>query len=238
MSAFFDYPKKAVFGRVLPKTKIYVHGRPGSKVKDLIVRQVEQIVWQYKLAQETINIPATKSVPEIQIFSITLKSGELKDDVLRCIDRAISFPILYEINYDKKSRIMASYKRPSESDSAKWVVSHYFGTEWVPEDIPREPLPIALDLEALYEELLSPLIPYEPRKGERLRERVERAEMIHARQQELAKTEARLSKEKQFNRKVEINAEIRTLSNQIKELTTPATGNRGKKIQRPEPWKK
>ena len=228
MSVLFDYPKKAAFGRVLPKTKIYEHGAPGARVKELFVRQVEQIVWKYKLAPETINIPATKSVPEIQIFSITLKAGELKEDVLRCIDRAIPHPIIYEIYYDKKCRAMAAYKRPSEADSAKWVVSHYFGTKWIPENKPRKPLPVSLDLGALYEELLSPLIPYEPRKGERLRERVERAEMIHARQQELAKTEVRLAKEKQFNRKVAINAEIRTLSNQIKELTTPATGNRSK----------
>lgn len=228
MSILFDYPKKAIFGRVLPKNKIYERGSPSTKVKDLFVRQVEQIVWKYKLAPETINIPATKFVPEIQVFSINLKGGELKEDVLRCIDRAIPYPIFYEIYYDNKCRIMAAHKRPNEADSAKWVVSHYFETKWIAGNKPRKPLPVALDLEALYEELLSPLIPYEPREGECLRDRVERAEMIHARQQELAKTEARLSQEKQFNRKVAINAEIRTLSNQIKELTTPAIGSRNK----------
>ena len=39
-------------------------------MKDLFVAQVEQIVWQYKLAPETINLPATPGVPEIQVFGI------------------------------------------------------------------------------------------------------------------------------------------------------------------------
>ena len=227
-SALFNYPKKAAFGRVLPKNKIYERGSPSTKVKELFVCQVEQIVWKYKLAPETINIRATKSVPEIQIFNITLKNGELKEDVLRCIDKTIPFPILYEIYHDGKCRAAAAYKRPSGADSTKWVVSSYFETGWMAEDKPRKPLPITLDLEALYEELLSPLIPYEAKSKENLQERVERAELIRTRQQELAKTEARLRKEKQFNRKVEINAEIRTMKHQLVELIGPVPVNKEK----------
>ncbi len=85
----FAYPQKAAYGRVLPKTKIYQYAGASTAIKDLFVRQVDQIAWAYKLAPETINIPATKAVPEIQIFTIALKTGELKQDVLRCIDKAI-----------------------------------------------------------------------------------------------------------------------------------------------------
>jgi hypothetical protein len=88
----FDFPKGAAFGRVLPKNKIYEHATPSTAVKELFVRQVEQITWQYKLAPETINLKPSRAVPEIQIFSITLKTGDLKKDVLHCIDQAIPFP--------------------------------------------------------------------------------------------------------------------------------------------------
>jgi len=162
-------------------------------------------------------------VPEIQIFNITLKNGELKEDVLRCIDKAIPFPILYEIYYNGKCRAVAAYKRPSEADSTKWVVSSYFETNWMPEDKPRKPLPVTLNLGGLYEELLLPLIPYTVQKKESLQARVGRAELIRTQQQELAKIEARLRKEKQFNRKVEINAEIRTMKQQLKKLTSAVT---------------
>ena len=60
--AFFDYPKAAAFGRVVPKSRIYEHAGVGTALRDLFVTQVDQIVWTYKLAPETINLAATKAV--------------------------------------------------------------------------------------------------------------------------------------------------------------------------------
>lgn len=48
--------------------------------------------------------------------------------------------------------------------------------------------------------------------------RVERMEIIRSRQRELEKCEARLRKEKQFNRKVAINAELRDLKQELEGL--------------------
>jgi len=61
--ALFNYPKAAAFERVLPKSKIYEHSKPSNAVKELFVKQVDKIVWQYKLAPETINLPAADLGP-------------------------------------------------------------------------------------------------------------------------------------------------------------------------------
>lgn len=222
MTTLYEYPAKTSFGRILPKNKIYEHAAPTTGMKELFIRQVDQIVWKYKLAPETINVPHTKAVPEIQIFHVTLKKGELKEDVLRCIDKAIPFPIVFELRYDGQCKIIASYKRPNEADSAKWVVSEYFGTGWMPDSAARVTLPVALDLGALYEKLLSPLMPYPAIGKERLQDQVARIEKIRAKERELEKSELRLNKEKQFNRKVEINAEIRAIKHDIEAMTTVA----------------
>jgi len=217
-SFLFDYPKSAAFGRVLPKSKIYEYAGPSSAVKELFVRQVEQIVWQYKLAPETVNLKGTQLVPEIQIFSIALKGGDLKSEVLRCIDQAIPFPILFELDYDGRTRSIAAYKRPSESDSTKRVISEYFESGWVSNDAPRKPLPMVFDLEVLYAHLLTPLMPHSARPGESLQARVERMEQIRSMQREIEKCAARLRKEKQFSRKVAINAELRDLKQELEGL--------------------
>ncbi len=210
-SVLFDYPKSSAFGRIVPKSKIYEHVSPCKALKELFVGQVDQIVWQYKLAPETVNLRQTPSVPEIEIFTITLKDGELKHDVLRSIDQAIAFPLVFELLYDGKCKVTAAYKRPSEADAAKWVVSDYFESAWLPIETLRTPLPLVLNLEALYEQLLSPLMPYPARQGERLQQQVERMSLIRAQERDIERCEARLRKEKQFNRKVEINAELREL---------------------------
>ena len=224
-AVLFDYPKNAAFGRVLPKTKIYEHGSPSAAVKHLFVRQVEQIVWQYKLAPETVNLKASKAVPEIQIFSIALKGDELKPEVLRCIVLAISFPILFELRFDGKVKPIAAFKRPSEADSAKWVTSEYFDGDWVPADMPRKHLPMVFDLQALYGNLLMPLMPHPARPAEDLQAQVERMERIRLKQRELERCEARLRKENQFNRKVAINAELRDLKQELDNLTRPLSAS-------------
>lgn len=218
-TVLFDYPKSAAFGRVLPKSKIYEHASPSTAVKNLFVRQVEQITWQFKLAPETVNLKGTPSVPEIQIFSITLKTGELKRDVLHCIDQAIPFPILFELRYEGRVRSAAAFKRPGDADKSKWVISDYFESAWQQSEAPRTPLPMVFDLEALYARLLVPLLPFPARPGEGLQACVERMEQIRSRQRELDKCEAYLRKEKQFNRKVAINAKLRQLKNELEAMS-------------------
>lgn len=220
-AVLFDYPRNAAFGRVLPKNKIYEHGSPSSAVKQLFVRQVEQIVWQYKLAPETVNLKASTAVPEIQIFSITLKGDELKPEVLQCIDLAIPFPIIFELRFDGKVKPIAAFKRQSEADASKWGTSEYFDSDWIGSDTPRKPLPMVFDLDTLYGHLLLPLMPYPARPDENLQKRVDRMERIRLKHRELERCEARLREEKQFNRKVMINAELRDLKQELEKLTRP-----------------
>lgn len=223
MTALFAYPKQAEFGRTLPKNKIYEHSGANTRLKDLFVEQVDQIVWRYKLAPETINLPARPGVPEIQVFSIQLKTPELHPDVLHCIDGAISFPIVFELTYglggEGKTQVVAAYKRPRHSDSANWVCSEYFKSGWVPTTAERIPLPPVLDLGRLYEQLLYQLVPLAARTQETLRDLVLRAEQFVAKRHEVVKTETRLAKEKQFNRKVEINSALRQLKTELEQLS-------------------
>lgn len=221
-SALFAYPKQAEFSRTLPKNKIYEHSGANTRLKELFVEQVDQIVWRYKLAPETINLAAKPGVPEIQVFAIQLRTPELHRDVLRCIDGAIPFPIIFEVTQgqgaEARTQVVAAYKRPSEADTANWVCSEYFESAWIQATADRAPLPLALDLAGLYEQLLRRLVPITARDQEPLRDLVARTEAVLAKATEVAKTEARLSREKQFNRKVEINSTLRQLKAELEQL--------------------
>ena len=110
-------------------------------------------------------------MPEIQVFRLYLKNIDhiaaaegnnglgLSKEILLTIDSAIPFPIIFELSHAGKRKAIAAYKRPSEADTTKWVVSEYFGTDWEAEDNPRQALPQALNLNSLYEALLRPLLP-------------------------------------------------------------------------------
>ncbi|MBI5719360.1 MAG: DUF4391 domain-containing protein [Burkholderiales bacterium] len=216
--AFVRYPAQTAFGRTLPKNKLYAHSHAGTRLKNLFVQQVEQIVWQFKLAPETINLPARPAVPEIQVFGIQLKTPGLSFDVLRAIDQAVQFPIIFELAHAGRTQVVACHKRLSESDASRWVLSDYFASGWLAENAERCAMPVALHLGSLYEQLLRALVPLPARPNETLAEHIVRLDALAAKQREADKTAAKLEKERQFNRKVAINADLRRLQTEMEAL--------------------
>jgi len=223
MNALFDYPKQAEFGRIVAKNKIYDRVKPSRKIQDAFVSQVSKIFWKYKLAPKTTNLSETAKVKEIEIFELALKLGKqaesIDKNILRCIDKAIAHPIVFHLTYADKIKVIATYKRPSEADARKWVINdEYFETEWLPADTERQKLPVVLNLSSLYEHILRELMPLQTLDKESLESHVERMEQVIAKDKEHRKLEALMNKEKQFNRKVEMNAELRKLNNEIEQL--------------------
>lgn len=244
----YDWPRAAAFGRVIPKRRIYDHAGANAALKDLFVREVDQIQWSHKLAPETINLAATKQVAEIQVFRITTRTAALDAVVLRAIDKSIPFPLIFEVAHGGRVRLTAAWKRPSEADSARWVVGDYFTGDWLPEDAPRVALPVALNMGALYERLLEPLVagqtarlvasptsgfaetpqtPFvfaETARPVSLEERIAQAEAIERQAREVERIKARLGREKQFNKRVAINTELRAAKQELERLTAGHSG--------------
>ena len=214
----FNYPQQASFGKVLPKSKIYEFAKPNNSVKELFVKQVEQITWEYKLSPETINIPSGEGVQEIQIFGILSKVPKINEDIFRTIDESIPSHVFYEVALGSNVKLVAAYKRLSEADSSKWVTGAYFESEWLPSSTDRVNLPVALSMGGLYSQMLRTLIPGMPKEGESLRQQAERFETLRLKTLELAKLKIKLVQEKQFNRKVEINRKIRLLKDELIDL--------------------
>lgn len=216
----FAYPEQAAFGRTLPKAKIYQHTKLTKTVRTKFVDQIEKIVWQYKLSPETINLPSRKSAPEIEIFVITLKTPEIGSEVLRAIDNAIPFPIIYELMFGRRVKVVAAFKRPSGADSTKWVTYVYFESDWQQMNVERKPLPVALNVAGLYEQMLRELMVIPARPNETITQQVERVGLVRSKQYERAQLEKRLRNERQFNRKVELNSQMRGLSKEIEALSS------------------
>jgi hypothetical protein len=214
----FNFPKKTHFRRVLPKNKIYAHTKAGKALQTRFVDQVVKITWLCKLAPETLNIPASKTVQEIEIFEIQLKQADVHPDILRAIDRTIRHPIAYILRFQDQVRYTMPEKRPNEADANKWVIGEYFSTDWQTFEAPTEDLPIALNMAGLYEQLLRAHLCVLARPDESLADQVARITMLQQKQREADQVESRLHKAKQFNRKVELNQQLRSLKSEVDAL--------------------
>jgi hypothetical protein len=98
------------------------------------------------------------------------------------------------------------------------VVSEYFEGDWIACDASRNPLLMALNLDALYAHLLAPLMPYPARQSESMQAQMERMGKVRSKQRELEKCEIKLRQEKQFNRMIDINSELRNLKQELESL--------------------
>jgi hypothetical protein len=219
--AFYKFPENTLVNRSIPKTKFYEHASISRAVKDAFVSQIQQITWAYKLSPETTNLAAVKGLFEIQVFNIQLKTHELTEGVLLSIDKAIPHPIIYQLFFEDKIRVVLAYKRLNESDETKWVVEQYFSSAWLPigeVELLKTPLPIVLNLGGLYEQLLKALMPIAANQGENIKAQTERLNQITQKQKEISQLQSKMRNEKQFNRKVEMNNQLKSLQHKLDQL--------------------
>lgn len=214
----YAWPPQTLVNRVIPKSKVYAHTKLTAALRRAFVADVRLITWRAKLAPETVHLAATDAVPEIQVIEIALRTRDIREDVLAAADRAIPFPILFELTYAGDVRMAATWKRPGPT-ADRWVLSHYLVTPWMPGDSPRKGLPVAIDLGGLYQQLLSTMAPHPPRSGESLADYFDRLRVIRSLERDQERLEKQLAREKQFNRKVEINAQVRAVRKEIALLT-------------------
>jgi len=215
----YDWPAAAKFGRPVPKTKFYEHAHIATKLRQRFVTEVERIVWAYKLADETINLRGTSTVPEIQVFQVAAKADDVSDDILIAIDKSIKYPLLFEVSSGREprqARLTASYK---QLNTAAPKLSPYFTTGWLPAGTRRQPLPPAIDLEGLYHGLISPIVPVPQRHGESVEETIIRIEQTRRLQREVDVLERKMKTELQLNRKIELHRQLRAKHAKLTTLT-------------------
>lgn len=238
----YHYPSTAKVDKTIPKNKFYQQGNANHRIERLFVEQVDSIRWAYKLSPQTINLTDSDTVKEIQIFSIVSRVEKLDTEVLQFIDKLIPSPIIFEILFEDKIKVIANYKRQSQADSQKFVLGKYYATDW--QDLTqREDLPIVFGIADLYEYFIEQLLIHtnkttnktssnvflSPNVGANLstthqkiasiEEKIAHTEKMALLTKQINELQKRMYKEKQFNRQVEMNLQLQTLQKQLKDLT-------------------
>lgn len=215
----YRWPEAAKLGRRVAKEKIYEHGTLSTAVREKFIDEVQRITWAYKLAKATINLPGTSAVPEIQVFTIDAKTDDVSEAVLSAIDKAIPFPIIFEIARQhaeqREARMVAALKQLGTGTPK---LSAYYSTGWQRRDFSRQALPTAITLPALYTALLQPLTPITARPGEEMSDVVDKLAAVRTFEREIAALERKLRTEPQLNRKVELRRALKAKEHELTEL--------------------
>ena len=220
----YKFPQQAKVDRLIPKNKFYEQGKANTKIEQLFVDQVENIRWAYKLASSTIHLQDQEDLKEIQIFRVKSRVEDLDVSILSFIDKLILTPIIFEVVYQDKVKVVATYKRLNQADKTKAVIGQYYASEWL-EDHDRVELPLYLKLADLYEHFIAQILPIALSKDQEndnesvsIELQLQKSQQLESLQKQLDKLKSKLRNERQFNRRVELNKQLQNLQLQINRI--------------------
>ena len=213
-------PKTTEFNKRIPKQKFYENLTVTPGLKRAFTEQVKIIWWRNKIAATTVNLAPGEAVTEIEVLELRLNQPSLDESVLLQIDREIPYHILFLLEYEEKYQTWIGYKEAASGSSA-FKVSQYYHTDWIESD----QLPLRMEghsLDAVYENFVRQCrgsVECEEWSVElSVAENVERDLRRQQLQKQITALENKFRKEKQLNRQVEINVNIKKLKRELEML--------------------
>ena len=226
----------------MPKKLLLEHGAPTAADKRQIQDGIEEIIWVAALKPTNIGVPAFEDVVrqylEIAVLTVELRSAARPPRLIELIHRAIPYPLVLATGQDGAVSLSLAHKRWSQGEAGKVVIEDVrlvalcLDAPSNQEDAFLASLAVSRlpsqNLFTLYDGILAQFSALEasritgtfaqPNTAEdasALREGLDRRARF---QRELDLLRARAAKEKQINRRVELNTEIRRIETEITNL--------------------
>jgi len=209
-------PKSTEFNRRIPKQKFYDNLSVTPAIKRIFIDQIKIIYWRNKIAASTMNLAGGQAVTEIEVFEIQLNQPSLDEAVLKLIDKEIPYHILFLLTYEDNVQAWIGFKEATVSGTGAFKVNRYYHTEWMPLDKLQLPL-TGLNLDAVYENYVRQIAgdAINTDSSESLKDAVEREKRKKKLEKKIAALEAKIRKEKQLNRQLEMNLELKNLKKEL-----------------------
>lgn len=207
-----NLPSSTFVGKVVPKEKFYSKCAVNTATKNLFVKYVEQIVWQNKLTAQTMAAEKGLLVNEIDVFEVKMKSFDCPRKLFEFIDQNLHHHNVFVLTYDDKAKLFVNFKEKEKDES----FLDAFETPWKPADEPVFNLS-GSNMDEIYESIVRTAVPDYVIASEAKQSKTSLKDYIIQNKQnqkskaQIEKQKKKLANEKQFNRQVEIRAEIKRL---------------------------
>ena len=212
-------PKSTEFKRRIPKQKFYENLTVSLALKRIFVEQIRVIWWRNKIASATMNLATGEAVAEIEVFEICLSAPQLDEDVLRQIDKEIPYHILFLLEYEGKYQAWTAYKEAAGSGTNAFKVDSYYHTDWMEESALLLKLD-GLNTDRVYENFVRQIAgeTLTSGAGETLKESVARDKRRQELQKQITALQVKVRRERQLNKQVQLNTELKKLKKALEEL--------------------
>lgn len=212
-----EFPSSTLIGKVIPKTAFYKHLEINAKLKSRFVEDIDRIQWLAKLAPSTLNVEDGKTVHEISVFMVSLKTENVPDDVFLAIDKQMPRHMLFILKYDVRYSLLLNYKEWADPEKGTFSIIQSFRTGWIDEESVR----LTLDgstMDRVYESFVGQISGFGTHKAADIKRIIELQEQLKQKQRTVEALQKKVRAEKQFNRQLQLNAEARVLKAEVAAL--------------------
>lgn len=228
-----NIPESCTLGKPIFKKLFLENGQLDITDKKALKDDVDKIRWLYTLKPTTINIAAYQNKEreflEVAVLQLELASGARTKRIASFIHKTIPYPLLLIFTHGEQMALSVAEKRINQADKSKWLVEEVWLTEWINLKQPTMTQTEFIDscavknlsftnFYAFYEDIKSRVIAlnagahkgsFELGTKERTQTRLQNLKQIDALERKVAELKAALKKENQFNRRLELNVEIK-----------------------------
>lgn len=211
------FPATTLVNKVVPKNAFYKHLEVSSSMKEHFVDDVERIVWANKIAPSTLNVAQGKSVLEITVFNVLLKTPQCPMDVFIFIDKNLPRHAVFILSYEDKVSVVINFKEAVQnSSSAPFKVTKTYSTSWMKNSDLEIPLQ-GSNMDSIYENMVRYVAGAQiQEETESLKDDISKSNEIALLKKEIESLKAKINAERQPQKKFVLHKKLKELENKIK----------------------
>lgn len=218
MDNILNFPSTTIVNKPVPKNAFY--GRSNdSSLREFLTREFEGIIWLYKLAPATLNVEDGEHVHEIDVFYCKMKENNYSLKPLCAMDELLPRHTVFVIAYGGKFDLLMHHK---EMALVRGTQQWKCGVSELKQDIQLNANLLRIQgqsMDAVYNGLLSQVSGLSISAERGYKEQAELRKQIEILQKQVVTLQKRIKAEKQFNRQIELNTEVRQHRKEIALLT-------------------
>ena len=198
----YGLPTSTEVKKQLPKKAIYAKFNMPTSQREHFDADIARLDIVGMVSSKTVPALAEgEEVKEIYILAIQLKRKEYDTKNIALLTKLIPQKMVFALHYEEEVQFAIYH--------TKLITS-----EWQTSEEASLPL-LGLNLDAVWENIVTNIGQIKISDGNTLAEQIKVEEMRTKVKAQIASLTQRLNKEKQFNRQMEINAEIKSLRKQL-----------------------
>ena len=226
-----NLPEACVYKQIMPKKDFYENGDLNKREKDMFVNCIERIILYSQLTRDNTNIDIykddDKTYREVSVILVELRKKDNIKTLAKLIMNTIPYSMMLIGKFEEEYDFYGAHIKDNKVDSTKILVEKIYHTGFIDiyesftEEISYRNLS-KVNFYKFYSDYIDAIINFnlEKRNVPNTADNKQMLEKVEKLEEEINLLKNKMKKEKQFNKKMDLNIKLKKLEEQLKTCTS------------------